>query len=83
MAHFAQVIDGYVRNVIVVSNDEVPDEETGRAFIESLGLSGEWIQTSYNGNPIDGQDRGLYAGTGYTWDGSVFAPPIEAEEETP
>jgi hypothetical protein len=85
MAHFAQVQDGTVTTVIAVSNSEVPDEETGKAFLQSIGLNGEWVQTSYNGNPIDGIDRGPYAGIGYTWDGSVFSPQVVTKdiEETP
>jgi hypothetical protein len=81
MAHFARVQNGIVTDVIAVSNEEVPDEAAGQAFIASVGLEGDWVQTSYNGNPIDGQDRGPYAGIGYTWDGTVFAAPII--EETP
>jgi hypothetical protein len=82
MAHFAEIQNGRVIQVIAVSNDEVPDEATGLAFIASIGLAGEWVQTSYHGNPIDGQDRGPYAGIGYTWNGATFAPPIaETPEE--
>jgi hypothetical protein len=72
MAHFAQVENGIVSQVIVVSNDDAPTEAAGKAFIASLGLAGEWVQTSYNSNPIEGQDRGKYAGIGDTWDGSQF-----------
>lgn len=75
MAHFARIENGTVREVIVVSNDDAPTEAAGKAFISSLGLSGEWIQTSYNSNPIEGQDRGKYAGIGDTWDGSKFIGP--------
>lgn len=86
MAHFAKIENGQVAQVITVSNEEVPDEATGQAFIASLGLDGEWVQTSYNGNPINGEDRGPYAGLGFTWDGNTFAPPmaeISEEEVTP
>jgi sulfur carrier protein ThiS len=85
MAHFAQVENGIVTTVIAVSNDEVPNESTGQAFLASLGLLGEWVQTSYNGNPIEGQDRGGYAGIGYTWDGTTFTPETVTTdiEETP
>jgi hypothetical protein len=76
MAHFAQVSNGVVQQVIVVSNDDAPDEATGQQFIASLGLAGDWIQTSYNGNPIEGQDRGKYAGIGDVWDGSQFVSPV-------
>lgn len=82
MAHFAHVENGIVTTVIAVNNEEVPDETTGQAFLASLGLLGEWVQTSYNGNPVNGVDRGGYAGIGYSWDGDKFAAP-EAPEETP
>ncbi len=76
MAHFARVTNGIVPTVIVVSNDDAPDEATGQAFIASLGLAGEWVQTSYNNNPVEGASRGKYAGIGDTWNGTVFATPV-------
>jgi hypothetical protein len=64
MAHFAQIEDGIVRQVIVVNNEEVPDEATGVLFCKSLyGENTKWIQTSYNGN-----FRGVFAGVGMTYD---------------
>jgi len=82
MAHFAQVDNGIVTQVIVVSNDDAPDpypasEALGQAFIASLGLGGEWVQTSYHGT-----FRGCYAGIGYTYDPELdeFIPP-EPEPE--
>jgi hypothetical protein len=81
MAHFARISDdNVVQQVIVVSNDDAPTEAAGKAFIASIGLAGEWVQTSYNGNPIEGQDRGKYAGIGDTWDGSVFSSPQPEEQ---
>jgi hypothetical protein len=67
MAHFAQITDGIVTNVVVVHNNElmvngVENETKGREFCHQL-LGGEWIQTSYNGNI-----RKQYAGIGYTYD---------------
>ena len=76
MAHFAQVADGKVQQVIVVGNDDAPDEATGQAFIASLGLTGDWIQTSYNNNPIEGASRGKYAGIGDLWNGTEFVSPV-------
>ena len=76
MAHFAQVADGKVQQVIVVSNDDAPDEATGQAFIASIGLEGEWIQTSYNNNPVEGASRGKYAGIGDLWNGTQFVSPV-------
>ena len=79
MAHFAQVIDGIVQQVIVISDRDAPDpapehsEPLGQAFIqEVLSLDGEWVQTSYNNT-----FRAHYAGIGYTWDATnqVFIAP--------
>lgn len=81
MAHFAQLNGAQVIEVIVVANDDCDNlpfpesEPVGQAFITSLGLVGEWLQTSYNGN-----FRGCYAGIGYTFDASLgeygeFVPP--------
>ena len=75
MAHFAHVVDGIVQQVIVVSNDDAPTEAAGQAFIASIGLTGEWVQTSYNNNPIEGASRGKYAGIGDLWDGTTFTTP--------
>ncbi len=79
MAHFARIDGGIVREVIVIDNadcggGEFPDSEPiGQAFIASIGLIGEWRQTSYNAN-----FRGTYAGMGNTFDGANFiAPTIE------
>jgi hypothetical protein len=82
MAHFALIQNDLVTDVIVVSNDDCnnlpfPESEpVGQAFIASLGLTGDWLQTSYNGN-----FRGLYAGLEYTFDAALgeygeFVAPI-------
>jgi len=84
MAHFAQVSNGIVSQVIVVSNDDCgggdfpASEPVGQAFIASLGLAGEWKQTSYNGN-----FRGTYAGLGVLYDADLdeFVTP-ETESDT-
>lgn len=80
MAYFAQVDDdGTVVQVIAVSNDDAPDPATahseplGQSFIaDTLGLPGEWRQTSYNGN-----FRKQYAGIGWRYDpdADVFVAP--------
>jgi len=80
MAHFAQIVDNKVTQVIVIANEDCgggdfPNSEPiGRLFIASIGLKGEWRQTSYNGN-----FRGKYAGIGYTFDrdNNVFVEPTE------
>jgi hypothetical protein len=79
MAYFAQINNnGTVLQVIAVSNADAPDpspsnsEPLGQAFIASLGLEGEWRQTSYNGN-----FRKQYAGPGFAYDSDadVFIAP--------
>lgn len=77
MAHFARIEGGLVREVIVVRNTELDDNGTesealGLEFIASLGLEGEWVQTSYTGSM-----RGKYAGVGDLWDGTEFTGPTE------
>jgi hypothetical protein len=58
-----------VQRVIVVSNDDCgggdfPESEPiGQSFIASIGLTGEWLQTSYHGS-----FRGKYAGMGDIYD---------------
>jgi hypothetical protein len=74
MAHFAEVVNGIVRRVIVAEQD----------FIDSgaVGIPSRWVQTSYNtyggvhklgGTPL----RKNYAGVGYTYDEQrdAFIPP--------
>jgi hypothetical protein len=47
MAHFAKIENGIVTEVVVVDNSE---ESRGEEFLNSLGLEGRWVQTSYNAN---------------------------------
>lgn len=80
MAHFARIDSGIVREVIVVDNadcggSEFPESEPiGQAFIASIGLEGDWAQTSYNGN-----FRETYARVGYLYDSEndVFVAPVD------
>jgi hypothetical protein len=69
MAHFANVQNGLVVNVVVVPDEH---EHDGESYLHSLGLDGRWIQTSYNthGNqhPSGVPLRGNYAGIGFTYD---------------
>jgi hypothetical protein len=86
MAHFAQVENNIVRSVIVIDNSdcaggELPDSEPiGQAFIASIGIYGDWLQTSYNNN-----FRGQYAGQGMTYDTTLdeFVSPVETEVVEP
>jgi hypothetical protein len=79
MAHFAEIDEmDFVLRVIRLDNADAPDPATahseplGQAFIASLGLPGEWRQTSYHGN-----FRKQYAGIGYRYDADadVFIAP--------
>ena len=72
MSHFAHITNGIVDNVIVI--------EAETLALGHWGNPSEWIQTSYNtqggkhtqgGTPLHKN----YAGIGYTWDGTGFAPP--------
>lgn len=85
IAHFAQVEDNVVRNVIVVDNKDCGDlefpesEPIGQAFISKIGLTGNWKQTSYNSN-----FRSTYAGMGHTFDPDLgdhgeFVTPSSAD----
>jgi len=77
MAHFAQIEDGLVTQVIVVANEVLQDsqgneiEQQGIDFCSEL-LGGTWIQTSYNNNL-----RKNYAGRDMTYDltRDAFIPP--------
>jgi hypothetical protein len=72
MAHFAEIKDDKVTEVICIANEdcgggEFPESEPiGQAFIASIGISGYWLQTSYNNN-----FRGVYAGIGYSYDAAT------------
>lgn len=79
MAHFAKIVETKVVEVIVVSNDDAPTEADGQAFIASCGFEGEWLQTSYNNNPIEGASRGKFAAIGDIWDGTNFIAPQPIE----
>jgi hypothetical protein len=68
MAHFAKLENNIVTQVIVVSNQDIlneqgqESEQKGIDFCTNL-LGGTWKQTSYNG-----KIRKNYAGIGYTYD---------------
>ena len=78
MNHFAKIVEGTVSQVIVVSSSDCgglqfpSSEPVGQTFIASLGIEGEWLQTSETG-----QYRGRYAGLGYVYDltADVFIAP--------
>jgi hypothetical protein len=81
MAHFAKLENNIVREVIVVNNavitneNGVEQEQLGIDFCKSLyGKDTNWIQTSYGGS-----FRGKFAGIGDTYDpvNDVFVAPTE------
>jgi hypothetical protein len=84
MAHYALVIDSVVRNVHVLNNavitdeDGVEHEELGQVFLAELhGYEpSQLIQCSYNAN-----FRGAYPAPGFTYDAvaDVFVAPEPAE----
>lgn len=66
MAHFAKLnSENVVNQVVVVHNNDAPDEISGVTFLNNLFGNANWVQTSYNGNI-----RKNYAGVGYTYDSS-------------
>ena len=91
MAHFAKIdSNNIVEEVLVVANESATTETAGKTFIVSLGLTGMWVQTSYNtlgnthllgGTPF----RKNYAGIGFTYDSvrdAFIAPkPVDFTDE--
>jgi hypothetical protein len=82
MAHFARLENNIVREVIVVNNEVLKDENGIEQ--ESIGaqfcadtFGGEWKQTSYNAT-----FRGKYAGSGDIYDPveDVFKSSMEVTE---
>lgn len=71
LSHFAHITNGIVDQVIVIDAETLA---TGH-----WGNPSEWVQTSYNtqgGQHPEGRPlHKNYAGIGYTWDGTGFAPP--------
>ena len=84
MAHFAQVTNNIVNEVIVIANSdcdnlEFPESEpVGQAYIASLGIAGNWLQTSYSGS-----FRNIYAGIGFIFDASVGEYGAFVSPQTP
>lgn len=81
MAHAARIEDGIVREVIVVPDGLGGDENDAAitAYVNGIGLPGNWLRTSYNGNI-----RSLYAGIGFTYDEELdeFVAPVVNGLET-
>ena len=76
MAHFAEIEDGIVKRVVVVSNDityqaGMETEQRGIDYLESLdGTSATWVHCSYSAT-----FRHNFPGPDDSWDGTGFAKP--------
>lgn len=86
MAHFAKLNENnIVTEVVVVNNDILLEvdgtesEDKGKAFLNSVFGTSNWVKTSYNGN-----FRKQFAGVGYTfdYDNNVFISPKPFESWT-
>ena len=87
MGHYAKVVNGIVKNVIVAKADFF------ETFVDTE--AGEWVKTSYNtiggvhyvpnsSPPVASEDqskalRKNYAGVDFTYDGIGFSPPKDPE----
>ena len=69
-AHAAKIENGVVTQVIVIPN-QGDDDAAVKAYCNSIGLDGDWVDTSYLG-----ARRGKYAGIGDLWDGENFTSPV-------
>lgn len=87
MAHYAKIDENNtVLDVVVVSNEH---DEDGNEFLNSIGLEGRWLKTSYNtvgGTHIAGGTpfRKNFAGIGGTYDEvlDAFIPPVPEQPST-
>lgn len=68
MAHFAKLNENntvvevvVVNNEILLEADGAESEDKGKAFLNSVFGTSNWVKTSYNGN-----FRKQFAGVGYT-----------------
>ena len=84
MQYFCRVDNrNIVHEVIVVTDEAVhnelfPESEPlGQAMLAESGFMGTWLQCS-----LDGNFRGCYPGSGYTYDpiADVFVPPAAPVE---
>lgn len=84
MAHFAELKNNIVQQIIVVNNETLENksfpesEPIGIAFCKSLyGEDTDWVQTSYNAN-----FRGKYASIGMIYDPTIDEFKFPPEEPT-
>lgn len=68
MAHAAKIENGIVTQVIVVLDnlDDTESDAAINAYVNGVGLPGEWVRTSYNAT-----FRGKYAGVGDRYDSEI------------
>lgn len=66
-AHAARIDETNVVREIIVIPYCGDNDEAITAYCNSIGLSGNWIDTSYLGTR-----RGKFAGIGDTWNGTEF-----------
>jgi hypothetical protein len=79
MAHFAQIINNIVTQVIVVHNNEllvdnVEVESKGSEFCQSL-FGGTWVQTSFNAATNGFRKQFASIGYSYNQTADVFIAP--------
>lgn len=76
MAHWAQLENNKVVNVVTTDNNDPNGDEGYQWLLDNIG--GTWIKTSYNSNV-----RGKFAGIGdiYDADNDVFVSLVPATEE--
>ena len=87
MAYFAKVLDGVVVDVHTVATAVITDpdgqqvEALGQVFLSDLwgGDPANYVRTHYPVDQPTPYPRGCFAGVGYSWDGTVFAPPAQPE----
>lgn len=76
MAHYAEIINGVVQQVLVTDN-ALTDQET-LDWLNTYVSTNMWLKCSYNANI-----RGTYPGPGFSYDAEldVFVAPPEDEPE--
>ena len=72
-AHAARIENNIVREVIVIPYCDDDDDKITE-YCNSIGLSGNWIDTSYTN-----KRRGKFAAIGDIWNGSEFATPNKVD----
>jgi hypothetical protein len=78
MANFAEIVNGVVDRIVVISNDDIKDangveqEQLGIELCNTIVAPGNWVQTSFNNN-----FRKQYGNVGFTYnaEADVFIQP--------